>query len=94
MSQEANTTTKQVTFNLPQTTMTIALLIEAGHDRRHVIALFEELEAKGFGQYAKGHRGRTGASKFTPNGSCPSEYILTVEQKKRGRKPAAKQIVE
>ena len=96
MNQESNSTTsRQVKFTIPQTVMTITTFVEQGFDRRYVVALFEELESKGFGQYVKGHRGRTGASKFIPAlDVCPQEYTITVEQKKRGRKPTAKQIVE
>jgi hypothetical protein len=77
---------KQVTFDLSaETEITLPELTEKGYVRKHITALFEKLEAEGFGQYIKGKQGRGQSARFIKNENCPEKYLLILEQKRRGR---------
>ncbi len=66
--------------------VTLPDLLGMGHARAHVIALFETLEGEGAGEYRHGSKGRGQYSRFLKNDSCPTEYVLVLEEKPRGRR--------
>ena len=61
-------------------------LLLKGHNRSHIEQLFEQLEKENYGAMQQGHRGRGGAAKFVPNESCPKEYNIVVDVKRKTKK--------
>jgi len=79
--------TKKVTFNLDNGSDKIDLpdLLSKQYVRNHIIALFEELQSLGYGEFKQGTRGRGQCHKFIKNDKCPNSYSIFIEEKPRGR---------
>jgi hypothetical protein len=79
--------TKKVTFNLDNGSDKIDLpdLLSKQYVRNHIIALFEELQSHGYGEFKQGTRGRGQCHKFIKNDKCPDTYSIFIEEKPRGR---------
>lgn len=79
--------TKKVTFNLDTGSDKLRLpdLLSKRYVRNHIIALFEELQSKGYGEFKQGTRGQGQCHKFIKNDNCPSSYSIFIEEKPRGR---------
>jgi hypothetical protein len=77
---------KKVLFKLNGDEISLPDLLGMGHARAHVLALFEALEGEGLGEYRHGTKGRGQYSRFLKNAKCPNEYLLTLEEKPRGRR--------
>ncbi|HUU87027.1 MAG TPA: hypothetical protein VMX17_04650 [Candidatus Glassbacteria bacterium] len=79
--------TKKVTFNLDNDSDKIDMpdLLSKRYVRNHIIALFEELQSRGYGEFKQGTRGRGQSHKFIKNNKCPNTYSIYIEEKPRGR---------
>jgi hypothetical protein len=74
-------TMEQIKFEIANK-MTMPNLLEKGYRREDITTLFESLEGEGFGVYTKGSRGKGNFAYFTPNNSCPSEYVVESKRKR------------
>ncbi|HUU88578.1 MAG TPA: hypothetical protein VMX17_12615 [Candidatus Glassbacteria bacterium] len=79
--------TKKITFKFDANSDKITLpdLLSKGYVRTHIVALFEELQSVGFGEFKQGTRGRGQSHKFIKNSKCPTDYSIVIDEKPRGR---------
>jgi hypothetical protein len=80
-----------VTFDLTKELTMPRLSKVLKFHRQHVLALFEQLEKGGFGEYTKGRRGKGNCARFAPNEKCPPAFTILVET---ATLPKRKQSVE
>ena len=78
---------KRITFdlNVGSNTINMPYFQERGYARSYVLALFKELQEKGYGEFKLGTRGRGQCHCFIKNSKCPDTYIIEIEEKPRGR---------
>lgn len=78
---------KKVSFDLDKNSGKLSLpdLKSKGYARNYIVALFEELESAGYGEFKRGTQGRGQCHKFIKNEKCPETYSINIQEKLRGR---------